>query len=430
MNWFRALGLLLVIVAGIDGAAARDLSGRVFDATTGIAIPGATLTVEGHAVATDEAGEFQIQGVGDILQVRAPGYTRQEIETGTIMGDAAEIGLIAFAPKALYLSFYGIGYGPLRRGALALIHDTPLNALVIDLKVDRGMIPYRSAIPLAAEVGAQKIIMIKDMPALLQSLHDEGIYAIARIVVFKDDLLGLARPDLAIKTSDGGVFLDRDGLRWVDPTSSEVRDYNISIAEEAAKAGFDEIQFDYIRFPDSRRVRFGSLDAEETRTQAISDFLDAARERLTPYNVFLAADIFGYVCWNLDDTKIGQKLEEILPRVDYISPMLYPSGFQYGIPGYRNPVANSYEIVKRTMDNVIERTQVSPLRLRPWLQAFKDYAFDGRKFDADEVRDQIRAAEDFGSNGWMLWNPRNVYSDPGLEPETTAAAGSDSAGPQ
>jgi hypothetical protein len=128
----------------------------------------------------------------------------------------------------------------------------------------------------------------------------------------------------------------------------------------------------------------------------------------------LGADIFGYVCWNEGDTGIGQSLDAIAPNVDYLSPMLYPSGFQFGIPGVRSPVANSYAIVRQSLAEAQTRLKVSPKRFRPWLQAFRDYAFDRRQFGAVEVARQTQAAEDFGSDGWMLWNASNVYSGAGL----------------
>jgi hypothetical protein len=201
----------------------------------------------------------------------------------------------------------------------------------------------------------------------------------------------------------------------VDPSRKEVWDYNISIAIEAAKLGFDEIQFDYVRFPDTKRLEFSVPNTEGNRTRTVLGFLEEAKARLTPYNVYLAADIFGYVCWNLNDTDVGQKIESVSAVVDYISPMLYPSGFQYGIPGYRNPVANSYEIVNLSLQKAVERTHLPPVRFRPWLQAFNDYAFDRRHFTAREIREQINAAERAGSNGWMLWNPHNIYSPDGLK---------------
>jgi hypothetical protein len=255
------------------------------------------------------------------------------------------------------------------------------------------------------------------MGDLMKNLKGKRIYTIARIVVFKDNPLALARPDWAVKTQGGEIWRDRENLAWVDPFSKEVWDYNINIAVEAAEHGFDEIQFDYVRFPDASGLRFSKPNTEESRVKAISGFLMEARRRLIPYNVFLSADIFGYVCWNLNDTQIGQRLEDIAPLVDYICPMLYPSGFQYGIPGYRIPVANPYEIVYLSLKRAQERTGIPSQRFRPWLQAFRDYAFDRRYFGDKEITDEVKAAVGFGSHGWMLWNPRNNYSSEGIRRE-------------
>jgi hypothetical protein len=244
----------------------------------------------------------------------------------------------------------------------------------------------------------------------MKSFKEKNIYTIARIVVFKDNPLALAKPEWAIRTNGGEIWRDREGLAWVDPFRKEIWEYNIQIAIEAARMGFDEIQFDYVRFPDASAPHFSEPNTQENRVKVVSGFLQEARNRLMPYNVFLSADIFGYVCWNLDDTHIGQKLESLILPVDYLSPMLYPSGFQYGIPGYRNPVANPYEIVYLSLKRAQERTNFPHARFRPWLQAFRDYAFDRRFFNGKEIRSQIEAAEKFGSLGWMLWNPLNKYS--------------------
>lgn len=406
-----AASALVFLFAGIGEA--RDFAGRVVDAHSGGGIADATVTEDGHSVKTGADGRFIIQLTGPSIAVRAPGYERRTIDAQDVAANPVQ--LVPFTPKALYLSFYGIGSATLRNAAVKLIRETQLNAVVIDIKGDRGLVAYRSTVPLAGEIGAQKTITIPDLPALLQSLRGQGIYTIARIVTFKDDPLAAAHPEWAVKRADGSLFHDREKLRWTDPTRREVWDYNIAIAAEAARAGFDEIQFDYLRFPDDKTMRLSQTNSQQVRTRAIAGFLDAARARLAPYNVFLAADVFGYICWNFDDTGIGQRLEDILPRVDYLSPMLYPSGFQFGIPGYRDPVAHVHEIVQQSLERVRARTHVSPLRIRPWLQAFKDYAFDRRVFDAHEINQQIRAAEEFGSDGWMLWNPRNVYSPEGLE---------------
>jgi hypothetical protein len=391
-------------------------TGLVVDSFSGKGIPDATITVDSNAVQSDPAGNFTVAGTSNVLRFRAPGYLRRDVIIANPPTGPLRIALSQFRPKALYLSFYGIGSTILRDSALRLIERTELNAVVIDVKGDRGMIAFQTPSALANQVGAQNVITIKDAPGLIASLKERGIYTIARIVVFKDDPLARFRPDLAVKSATGEVWHDREHFAWIDPFRKEAWDYNIDIAVQAAAAGFDEIQFDYLRFPDTRGLEFSEPNTEEQRVAAIRGFLRRARERLIPYNVFLAADAFGYVCWNLNDTYIGQRLADLSREVDYLSPMLYPSGFQFGIPGYRNPVANAYAIVNLSLKESVRRTGLPPVRFRPWLQAFKDYAFDRRVFGAEEIAEQIRAAEDFGSDGWMLWNPRNIYSDSGVRP--------------
>jgi hypothetical protein len=260
------------------------------------------------------------------------------------------------------------------------------------------------------------VITIPDVKGLIDSLRARKIYLIARIVAFKDDHLASARPDLAVRRPNGSVWRDRERLAWADPFRQEVLDYNLEIATEVAQLGFDEIQFDYARFPDAKGLVFSGPNNEQSRIRGIVEFFQEAQRRLNPYNVFVAADIFGYVCWNLNDTGIGQRLEDLLPHVDYVSPMLYPSSFQFGIPGYRIPVANPFEIVQCSLEQARERTGLPAIRFRPWLQAFRDYAFDRRDFKGEQIKAQIRAAEIFGSDGWMLWNPHNLYSSNGLNP--------------
>jgi hypothetical protein len=408
--WITALICLLTFT---PAAFARD--GQIVDAATGAAIAGATVTLGNHAVQTDGNGHFAADDAAAFIQARAPGYRAASVAADNFRWSDSILKLTPFRPKALYLSFYGIGSKALREAALKLIRDAKLNAVVIDVKGDRGLIAFRSQIPLAQAIGAQRLVTIPDLHGLIQSLHQAGVYAIARIVAFKDDPLASTHPDLAIRLADGLLFRDREGLAWTDSTLQQVRDYNVAVAVEAARAGFDEIQFDYLRFPDAPRgKKFAKPTTEAGRVEAISEFLGEARRQLQPYNVYLAADSFGYVCWNTNDTGIGQRLDRMLALVDYLSPMLYPSGFQFGIPGYPNPVAHPYEIVRLSLERARARTGMASVRFRPWLQAFKDYAFDRRVFAATEVAAQIRAAADFGSDGWMLWNPRNTYSGAGL----------------
>jgi hypothetical protein len=386
------------------------VTGRIIDGQTRRPIADAILTAGDLVVRSDASGAFAIDIPRvDVLRARAAGYERSDLPVRQEARTEVEIPLKAIRPKAVYLSVYGIGDKRLRDAALSLVDHAELNALVIDMKGDRGIVPYRSQVPLASEVGAQKVITIGNLPSLISDLHNRGIYLIARIVVFKDLPLAMGRPDMAIHRTGGAIYRDREDLAWTNPFNEEVWSYNIAIAVEAARAGFDEIQFDYARFPDATGLLFDRPWTQANREAAIEGFYRAAGKALAPYNVFVAADIFGYVCWNQNDTNIGQNIEHLGELVDYLSPMLYPSTFQFGIPGCRNPVQDPYQIVRQSLERAQQRTRLARLRFRPWLQAFSDYAFDRRSFKTGEVRSQITAAEQFGSDGWMLWNPRNEY---------------------
>ena len=423
----RVLGIAAIVAAGMvaQGSSSPSL-GVVIDAVTRAPLPNAIVTVGGAEIRTDARGAFRAPIVAaTAIRVRAYGYGRREAAIDALRQPPAEIALVPFQPKAVYLSVFGIGSRTLREAVLDLVETTELNALVIDVKGDRGLIAYRSAIPLASQVGAQRVITIPDLPGLLSTLRQRGIYTIARVVAFKDDPVASARPDLAVHRRDGSLYRDREGLAWTDPHAAEVRAYNIAVAREAALAGFDEIQFDYARLPDTTGLVFREPDTQQHRTAAIGGFLSEARRALLPYNVFLAVDIFGYVCWNADDTGIGQQLERIVEAVDYVSPMLYPSSFQFGIPGFRNPLQHPDEIVRKSLQRAVERTGLPAMRFRPWLQAFPDYAFGGRSFTNGEVRAQIIGADSIGTNGWMLWNPRNRYLRSDLLPDAQTITSAD-----
>jgi hypothetical protein len=400
----------VALLALLDLQPAHALDGRIVDATSGAGIADATVTVDGEAVTTSAAGNFHIDKSGERVLARAPGYRANASATADFLKDGTVLQLTPFRPKALYLSAYTMAYAPKRDAALKLIAEGGLNAVVVDLKNDQGLVVYPTAVPTAAQIGARRVTTIRDLAVAVNRFHEQHLYAIARIVVFKDNLLATAHPDWAVHRDDGSIYRDNEGMAWIEAFHQEARDYVIALATEAARAGFDEVQFDYVRFPDSRHLKFSQESTEETRVDAITTLLKQARKALTPYNTYLSADIFGYVCWNTDDTHIGQHLENLVAAVDYVSPMLYPSGFQFGIRGYPDPVAQPYEIVNRSLEHAKQRVKLPGVRFRPWLQDFRDYAFDRRDFGPAEVSAQIRAAEDADSDGWMIWNPRNVYS--------------------
>ncbi len=412
-----AIPALLAVAALLTGRGALAVSGIVLDSSTQNPVVGAIITTAAGVIRTDENGRFETAQAVTSVAARAPGYLRTEAS----VSDETPVTLLLspFRPKAIYLSVFGITNAALRNKAISLANSGVINALVIDVKGDRGLTAYRSEarekIGAAAQVTA-RAPRLQDFPALLARLHAQHLYLIARIVVFKDDPLASAHPEWSVHTTEGEPWRDGEQLQWMDPFSHDVWQHNLDIAEEAARMGFDEVQFDYVRFPDKGKLHFALPSTRRNRTAAIVGFLQGARTRLAPYNVFVSADIFGYVCWNLDDTAIGQQLEMLGAPLDYISPMLYPSGFTWGLPGLSDPVADPGQIIRRSLAEAVKRTHLPGVRFRPWLQAFRDYAFDHRVFDATAISAQTQAADAADSDGWMLWNPHNHYDASALPP--------------
>jgi hypothetical protein len=404
---------------------ARAIAGRVLDAATGSPLRGASIWAGPTEIVTDAEGRFTTGPIeaGTTVWVKTPGYERKKLTAGE---GAAEVTvkLAPHAVRAAYLTYYGVADRTIRQRVFDLVERSELNAVVIDIKGDRGLIPYRTSVQAALDAGAQGPVIIKDFDDQLAAWKARGIYTIARIVAFKDNVRANTRPDLAvIDTRTGKPWIDRENLAWVDPFREENWDYIIAVSKEAALKGFDEIQFDYVRFPTDGKLsaaRYSQPNNPGTRLPAIAAFLAKARRELGPTGVFLGADIFGYTAFNTNDTDIGQRIEEISVSLDYICPMVYPSGYHLGIPGVRNPVLNPYEIVKESVRLTRQRSQNPAAQVRPWLQDFKDYAFDKRIFGPGEVRAQIRGSDDGGGSGWMLWNPKNDYTGAALRPKTSA----------
>ena len=390
----------------------KMVSGQILDASRA-PLEGASVVIGGVEHRTDAEGRFTVEGhpPDAPLLVKRPGFSKAVVPPTR---DAIEVVMKPQVVKAAYLTYFGVGDKGIRGRVLELAARTELNAVVIDVKGDRGWILYRTEVPEALAVGAQGPGTLKDFDGLMADLKARGIYTIARIVTFKDNILASSRPDLAIiDTRTGKPWIDNEKLAWVDPFREEVWRYNVAIAREAARKGFDEIQFDYVRFPTDGKLgaaKYASPNNKETRLPAIAGFLGLARRELGPLGVYVAADVFGYTAFNENDTDIGQRIEELAPHLDYFCPMVYPSGYHVGIPGFRNPVQHPYEIVHESVRLIQKRASHTRVRVRPWLQDFKDYAFDKRIFGVTEIRAQIKGADDAGAVGWMLWNPRNDYT--------------------
>jgi hypothetical protein len=400
------------------------VSGRVFDDDRK-PLAGASVVVRGVEVRTDADGVFKLEQVPPdaSLLVKMPGFEKMRIAPtrGTV-----EAVLKTQSIKAAYLTYYGVGDRGIRGRVLDLAARTELNAVVIDVKGDRGWILYRTEVESALAVGAQGPATLRDFDALMADLKARGIYTIARIVTFKDNILATARPELAvIDTRTGKPWIDNEKLAWVDPFREEVWAYNIAIAQEAIRRGFDEIQFDYVRFPTDGKLgaaRYSRPNSKETRLPAIAAFLERARRELGASGAFVGADVFGYTAFNENDTDIGQRIEELAPHLDFICPMVYPSGYHKGIPGHPNPVLVPYKVVHESVRLIRKRAGGTVAQVRPWLQDFRDYAFDRRIFGVPEVQAQIRGSEEAGGVGWMLWNPRNDYTGSALRGKDAVAA--------
>jgi hypothetical protein len=325
--------------------------------------------------------------------------------------------------KGIYLTGYSAGSQRFYQ-LLDLINRTELNAMVIDVKNDSGYVTFKVNNEMAGFVGANRIIQIKDIDKRMEALKENNVYSIARIVAFKDSRAASMRPDLAIKTNTGAVWRDRAGNAWLNPYNRDSWQYIIDIAEEAVLVGFDEIQFDYVRFPtDGNRkiIDYGQHAQQETMSEAISAFLNYATERLNAMGVYVSADIFGQVTTNTDDMGLGQQLEDLTVSTNILSPMVYPSHYYPGVYGVPYPDYEPYKIVYTSMNTAQQRINdlehdAHKAVLRPWLQDFTaSYLKDGYQvYGPKQVREQIQATYDSGVQQWLLWNAGNYYTEGAL----------------
>ena len=292
---------------------------------------------------------------------------------------------------------------------VSFIDQTGVNSLVIDVKDDTGTLSYHSQVPLVNAIKASQN-KINNPRQMLQTLKEHQIFPIARIVVFKDPFSAKARPDWAVKDSGGGLWHDRKGLNWVDPYNKAYWDYIIAIAQEAVDLGFQEIQFDYVRFTsdgDTKRCVYPYSNGKAA-DDLIPEFLQYARQKLKSYQVPISADIFGLTTSAPDDLGIGQQYEKIIANVDVVCPMVYPSHYARGTFGLKNPDLNPYQTVWRGVSDAKKRLATAGNNttvLRPWLQDFSLGNYYGRH----EIQAQIKALEDAGIKEWIFWNPSCRY---------------------
>lgn len=324
--------------------------------------------------------------------------------------------------KALYLTGWTVSSMDKVNHFIELANTTEINSYVVDIKDDDGYVGYESAIPDVREINAwQKKY---DADKVLKAFHDNNIYVIGRIVCFKDPILSSQKPDLAIKNSKGGVWKDNNGLSWLNPYNKNSWPYLIEVAKEAVNKGFDEIQFDYIRFAndgDKKAMNFSAYP--QKKDEVINEFLAYTKKELP--GVILSADVFGIICESPADTEgIGQNLETVGKDINYISPMVYPSHYAVGqmVNGvqFMKPDFKPYEVVYNTLlkaKNRISAVEGYKASVRPYLQDFTaSWLGNGyyQSYGAEQVRQQIKATYDAGFEEWILWDANNTYSEGAL----------------
>jgi hypothetical protein len=340
--------------------------------------------------------------------------------------------------KAIYMSACVASTKNFREDLVKLIDETELNSLIIDIKDYTGTISFDSGLEGDAGDGCRA----NDMKEFIKYLHEKDIYVIGRVTVFQDSFYTDHNPDLAVKKlSDGSVWTDFKGISFIEVGAKQYWDYILDLTKKSHEIGFDEINYDYIRFPSDGNMKdiyfpFSNEIIKQNpgtgKAIALEEFFKYLHTEIEKYNkdqknpVITSADLFGMTTTNSDDLNIGQVLERALPYFDYVAPMVYPSHYPKSFNGWADPNKVPYELILHVMTGGVDKVdalknatttpewiqeKVHRQQLRPWLQDF-DY---GGNYDIAEVQAQIKATYDSGLNSWMLWAPSNRYTRGALE---------------
>lgn len=387
-------------------------------------------------------GQSFAQAFSDALDVIAPGsmtFTRTEEPVASAEEEKApESKPVAKhittpdAVKAIYMSQCAAGTPSFRESLIKLLDTTELNSIVIDIRDYTGKIAFPTDNPVLKDMVSDEC-GARDMRDFIQLLHDKNIYVIGRITVFQNPYYTKVHPEQAVQHKNGGVWKDRKGLAFVDVSATPYWDTVVELSKESYAIGFDELNYDYIRYPsdgDMAAAVYIKRDGK-TKQELLEDFFKYLHDHVKPMGVVMSADLFGMTTTNTDDLNIGQVLERALPYFDYIAPMVYPSHYPKGFHNYNDVNANSYGIIHFSMSEAVRRTIApttgipsmaytrigtstpalyekpvySASKMRPWLQDF-DYPVP---YTPAMVKEQIQANTDVGLNSYMFWDPGNKY---------------------
>ena len=382
---------------------ARVLRGRVVD-SDGDPVDGALVTAGPADAFSDAEGYFLIRGAEEgTVTVERPAWMSTSFEWQGGTGDSL-VTMEPFIARAVHIG--GDEVLETLPAYVQMAIDTELNALMIDLKDETGQVFFPTENAVAKRAGA--VVDSFDLAATVAESDELDLYLIGRIVVFSDPLAAVSESEMAVWDTETNSAYEANGQFFLDPTDPGAQRYGLDVAAEACRYGVDEIQFDYVRFPDDRResARFDGGVSPEVRVAAISTFLSQAVAELRPLGCAVAADIFGYLTTAGTDGGIGQRWEEVTGIVDVVSPMLYPSHYDAGWDGFADPAAHPREMIDRALSSGMERIS-SQVIVRPWLQDFA--------YGPEEVKAQIEAVESYGL-GWMLWNNASEVTVAALRP--------------
>ncbi len=401
----------LLVAAVVASLAASSLAACTSDDPS----PASSGTTDSGTVAAAPAPPGEVAGMPSNGDVPNGAVVGQPPATRPATGEAAR-GRPLAAPgtdavvRGLYVNRFAAQSTRKLAQLLAIADSTEVNALVIDMKDEFGL-NFRSDDP-ELQRNAGTMGKVRDVRILLDSVRAHGLMPIARLVVFKDSVAARMNPDQVIRKADGSPWRDGQGLTWVSPYSQKIREYNIRAAEELVRLGFEEIQWDYIRFPEP----YKSLPAQHfpgsdgvSKPDAVADFLKEAQARMHALGVRSTADVFGLVTTVNGPLEIGQHWEKVAPVSDVLLPMVYPSHYPSGAFGIARPNAEPYQIVLRAISRARERDTalgITGEHVRPYLQAF---TLGKPEYGAEQVREQIRAVKDAGYQGWVLWHPGSSY---------------------
>lgn len=313
--------------------------------------------------------------------------------------------------RGIYLSSAVIGDDERFALFLEKLKGSNLNAVVVDLKDAKGNLTFVPQDTALKEYAA-RTTWVENMPGRVRQLRQAGLYTIARIPVFQDSAFAVRHPELAIK--HGGtdkLWRDNQGNAWLDPASQTVWVYNSLLAHEADGLGFDEVNFDYVRFPSDGPLSamvFPLWDEHISRNDVIGSFFEYLNKTVRQRGMVTSVDLFGMVLLRDDGLKIGQRLSSALANFDYVSPMMYPSHYPRGFAGVHNPAAYPGVVIAAGFGNSQETLLAYPdAKIRPWLQDFDI----GAHYELPEIQAQIEASEAAGATGWLLWNASNRYTE-------------------